>query len=80
MFHDEQLNNLIGSRVREVIQLHLQGTPEEFEAATEAVMDQLSFVGANLQSLVSFTGTDITTFEGKAELANQLVHIMREQN
>jgi len=80
MFHDEQLNNLIGSRVKEALKFHLQGTPEEFEAATEAVMDQLSFMGANLQSLVNFTGTDIATLEGKTELADQLVHIMREQN
>ena len=76
----EELNTVIGKRVKEVLQFHLNGTPEEFEAATEAVMDRLSFLGANLQSLVNFTGTDITTLEGKTELADQLVHIMREQN
>ena len=52
MFHDEQLNNLIGSKVKEALKFHLQGTPEEFEAATEAVMDQLSLLDYFIVSLM----------------------------
>ena len=79
MIH-EQLNNLIGTRVKEVLQYHLQGTPEEYDAATEAVLDELSFMGGNLQNLVSFTGVDVTTSEGKTELADQLVQLLKEGN
>ena len=31
----EQLNEVIAGRVKEVLQFHLKGTPEEFDAATE---------------------------------------------
>ena len=79
MIH-EQLNNLIGARVKEVLQYHLQGTPEEYEAATEAVLNELSFMGGNLQNIVSFTGVDVTTVEGKTELADQLVQLLKEGN
>ena len=79
MIH-EQLNNIIGTRVKEVLQYHLQGTPEEFNAATEAVLDELSFMGGNLQSLVQFTGVDVTTTEGKVDLADQLVRLLKEGN
>lgn len=79
MIHD-QLNNIIGARVREVLQYHLQGTPEEFDAATGAVLEELSFMGNNLQSLVSFTGVDVNTIEGKTELADRLVQLLKEGN
>jgi nanoRNase/pAp phosphatase (c-di-AMP/oligoRNAs hydrolase) len=79
MIHD-QLNNIIGARVREVLQYHLQGTPEEFDAATGAVLEELSFMGNNLQSLVSFTGVDVNTIEGKTELADRLVRLLKEGN
>ena len=76
----EQLQNMIKARVKEVLQYHLSGTPEEFDAASEAVMDELSFMGGNLQGLVNFTGADVTTTEGRVELADQLVKLFKEGN
>ena len=76
----EQLQNMIQVRVKEVLQYHLSGTPEEFDAASQAVMDELSFMGGNLQGLVNFTGADVTTNEGRLELADQLVKIIKEGN
>ena len=76
----EQLQDMIQTRVKEVLQYHLSGTPEEFDAASEAVMDELSFMGGNLQGLVSFTGADVTTTEGRVELADQLVKLIKEGN
>jgi nanoRNase/pAp phosphatase (c-di-AMP/oligoRNAs hydrolase) len=73
----EQLQEMIQARVKEVLQLHLNGTPEEFDAASGAVMDELSFMGGNLQGLVSFTSADITTDEGRTELTEQLVQFLK---
>ncbi len=76
----EQLQNMIQARVKEVLQYHLSGTPEEFDSASQAVMDELSFMGGNLQGLVNFTGSDVTTNEGRIELADQLVKLIKEGN
>ena len=76
----EQLNNIIGKRVKEVLQYHLKGTEEDYDAATEAVLDELSFMGGNLQGLVNFTGVDVTTDEGRIELADQFVQLLKEGN
>lgn len=73
----EQLQEMIQARVKEVLQLHLNGTPEEFDAASNAVMNELSFMGGNLQGLVSFTSADITTDEGRTELTEQLVQFLK---
>ena len=43
-------------------------------------MDELSFMGGNLQGLVNFTSADITTDEGRAELTDQLVKLIKEGN
>ena len=73
----EQLQEIIQLRVKEVLQLHLNGTPEEFDAASVAVMNELSFMGGNLQELVSFTNADVSTNEGRTELTEQLVQFLR---
>ena len=73
----EQLRSMIQARVKEVLQLHLNGTPEEFDAASTAVMDELSFMGGNVQELVSFTSADVTTEEGRTELTEQLVQFLK---
>ena len=73
----EQLQSMIQARVKEVLQLHLNGTPEEFDAASTAVMDELSFMGGNVQELVSFTSADVTTEEGRTELTEQLVQFLK---
>lgn len=76
----EQLNIIIGKRVKEVLQYHLQGTTEDYDAATEAVLDELSFVGGNLQGLVDLSGVDITTTAGRSDLTDQLVDLLKEAN
>mgnify|MGYP001453810204 CR=1 FL=1 len=79
MIH-EQLNNMIGGRVKEVLQHHLNGTAEEFDAATRAVMNELAIMGGNLENLVTFNNSDVTTPEGRVELADELVKIFEEAN
>jgi hypothetical protein len=76
----EQLNIIIGKRVKEVLQYHLQGTTEDYDAATEAVLGELSFVGGNLQGLVDLSGVDITTTAGRSDLTDQLVELLKEAN
>ena len=74
----EQLQEIIQVRVREVLQLHLNGTPEEFNAASKAVMIELSSMGGSAQSLVDITSADITTDDGRKKLAEQLIQFMRK--
>ena len=74
----EQLEEIIRTRVKEVMQFHLSGSPEEFDAASQAVMNELSFMGGNVQGIVSFTGVDVTTDEGRTELTQQLVEFLKE--
>ena len=74
----EQLENIIQARVKEVLKFHLNGTQDEFDSASWAVMDELSFMGGNLQSLVNFTGLDVTTNEGRLDLADQLVKLLKD--
>tara|TARA_A100001515_G_C4543430_1_gene200964 strand:+ start:487 stop:720 length:234 start_codon:yes stop_codon:yes gene_type:complete len=74
----EQLQEIIQVRVREVLQLHLNGTPEEFNAASKAVMNELSSMGGSAQSLVDITSADVTTDDGRKELAEQLIQFMRK--
>ena len=76
----EQLERMIQTKVKNILQSHLDGTPEEFEAASSAVMDELSFLGGNLQGLVSSISADITTSEGREELAEQLIQSLIEEN
>ena len=78
MIHEE-LTNVISGRVKEVLQHHLNGTSEEFDAAANAVMKELSFMGGNLHNVVSFTGADITTDEGRTELASTLSELLKDQ-
>ena len=73
-----ELTSIISGRVREVLQYHLNGTPEEFDAAANAVMGELSFMGGNLHSLVSFSGADMSTEEGRAELASRLTEMLKK--
>jgi len=79
MVHDE-LTNVISGRVKEVLEHHLNGSPEEFDAAANAVMQELSFMGGNLQSMVSFTDADVTSAEGQTKLADKLVKLLQEGN
>jgi hypothetical protein len=74
----EQLNKVIAERVKEVLQSHLKGTPEEFEAATGAVMSELSHMGGNLNEKF-FTGNfTMHSMTDREELAKQLALALGE--
>jgi len=74
----EELTNVISGRVKEVLQHHLNGSPDEFDAAANAVMRELSFMGGNLHNIVSFTDADITTAEGRGQLAERLTEMLKQ--
>ena len=69
----EQLNKVIAERVLEVLQFHLKGTPEEFEAATGAVMSELSQMGGNLNEKFFAGGFTMESMTDREKLAKQLV-------
>lgn len=46
----EQLNKVIAVRIKEVLQFHLNGTEEEYQLATNAVMDELTNMGGILEA------------------------------
>ena len=48
------------------------GTPEEFNAATEAVLDELSFMGGNQKPCPILQVLMSPPTEGKVDLADQL--------
>ena len=76
----EQLNEVISGRVKEVLQLHLKGTPEDFEAATGAVMTELSQMGGNLNEKF-FTGNfSMHSMTDREELARQLADALGESS
>ena len=52
----EQLNTVIEKRVKEVLQFHLNGTSEEFDAAATAVMSEFAAMGDSLSAIVNETG------------------------
>lgn len=76
----EQIENMIQARIKEVLQYHLRGSAEEFEAASKGVMEELTFMGGSLQNVVGFTGLDVTTAEGRTELAGEFLKTLKEGN
>ena len=48
----EELNTVIGKRVKEVLQFHLKGTSEEFDAAATAVMSEFAAMGESLSAIL----------------------------
>ena len=78
----EELNRVIGERVKEVLQFHLNGTPEAFDAAAMAVMGELTSMGGSLQSIVN-NGAGISSLasgneEDRERLAEQLTQALNE--
>jgi len=75
----DALNDVIKLRVEEVLKSHFKATPEDFNAATFAIMKELSTVGGNLDKMLE-SGEGVhnlitfgsTTEEGQAELTEQL--------
>ncbi len=76
----EQLNKVIAGRLKEVLQFHLKGTPEEFEAATGAVINELTNMGGDLNEKF-FTGNfSMHSMTDREELAKQLSQALGESS
>ena len=76
----EQLNTVIEKRVKEVLQFHLNGTTEEFDAAASAVMTEFAAMGDSLTAIVNETGgiQALADPEGREELATQLTDVLSD--
>lgn len=76
----EQLNEVIGKRVKEVLQFHLAGTSEEFDAAATAVMTEFAAMGNSLTAIVNEAGgiQTLADPEGRDELATQLTDVLTD--
>ena len=76
----EQLNTVIEKRVKEVLQFHLNGTQEEFDAAATAVMSEFVAMGDSLSAIVNETGgiQALADPEGREELATQLTDVLSD--
>ena len=73
----EQLEKMIQQRVTLVLREHFDGTLEELDLASRAVVSEFNFVGAQLNTVVASSNADIMTGDGRVELAEQLVQFMR---
>jgi hypothetical protein len=73
----DALNDVIKLKVEEVLKSHFKATPEDFNAATFAIMKELSTVGGNLDKMLE-SGEGVLnligdrTEEGQTELTEQL--------
>jgi len=76
----EELNTVIGKRVKEVLQFHLNGTPEEFDAAATAVMTEFVAMGESLSAIVSEAGglETLGDDEGREKLAGELTDALSD--
>ena len=76
----QQMATAIGNRVKEVLQFHLNGTPEEFEAASKAVMNEFAAMGDALGAMVDIGGPDINlnNQSDRDGLAEQLTAALKE--
>lgn len=76
----EQLNTVIEKRVKEVLQYHLNGTSEEFDAAATAVMSEFAAMGDSLTAIVNETGgiQALADLDGREELAAQLTDVLTD--
>ncbi len=76
----EELNTVIGKRVKEVLQFHLNGTSEEFDAAAAAVMTEFVAMGDSLSSIVFEAGgvQSLADSDGREELATQLTNVLND--
>ena len=79
----EELNTVIGERLKEVLQFHLNGTPEEFDAAALAVMKELTSIGGNLHTAISentggLSSLSLDNPDDRATLAEQMTHALTD--
>ena len=76
----EELNTLIEKRVKEVLQFHLNGSDEEFDAAASAVMGEFTAMGDSLSAIVFDAGgvQSLADPDGREELATQLTDVLSD--
>ena len=74
----EELNNAISGRIKEVLQFHLNGTSEEFDAATTAVMTELTNMGGMAESAFSASDLSMDSLRDRETLAKQLALALGE--
>ena len=75
----EELNTIIGNRVKEVLQFHLKGTQEDFDAAASAVMTEFTSMGSSLADIVSESGGvhNLENADGRDTLAEKLTNAIK---
>ena len=76
----EELNTVIEKRVKEVLQFHLNGSDEEFDAAASAVMSEFTAMGDSLSAIVFDAGgvQSLADPDGREELASQLTQVLND--
>ena len=76
----DELNTVIEKRVKEVLQFHLNGTQEEFEAAATAVVSELTAMGDSLSDIVFESGgmTSLTEPGGREALVTQMTDVLNK--
>ena len=76
----EHMANAIGTRVKEVLQFHLNGTSEQFDAASKAVMNELAAMGDALSGMVDMSNVDLNDASDREGLAEQLTSALKESS
>ena len=76
----QELNDAISVRIKEVLQFHLNGTPEEFDAATSAVMTELTQMGGMAQTAFDLRDLSMHNVRDREHLAKQLAMALGESN
>ena len=74
----EELTNAISGRIKEVLRLHLDGTSEDFDAATTAVMTELTNMGGLAESAFSASDLSMNSIRDRETLAKQLALALNE--
>ena len=74
----EELTNAISGRIKEVLRLHLDGTSEDFDAATTAVMTELTNMGGLAESAFSVSDLSMNSIRDRETLAKQLALALNE--
>ena len=80
-----ELTEVIGNRVREVLQSHFEGTPDEINTATVEIMKELATVGSNLENMLE-SGEGVNNLIGfggensRQDLTDQLTKDLPSQN
>ena len=74
----EELTNAISGRIKEVLRLHLDGTSEDFDAATTAVVTELTNMGGMAESAFAASDLSMDSTRDRETLAKQLALALGE--